>query len=238
MRVIQQPTCHSQCIANRRILEKFFSLDNQNPNEKWTDLAIQAAKCRFCRIERQCAAVYSLHVATNSAGGRSLENSSWVLVTEAILRVILGWRFLISGLSNVRRWPNPVNTAGILFPRGSLFFGTIATIFMVVGGAGVAIGLQTQVCALMIILFLIPTFGLHSYWLKVLPTMAPIVNRAIQDQKAQNYFKSFDRQSYHAHEVGIRDNLVFLGAAVYFAARGSGAFGLDIVFSEWVVRIF
>jgi uncharacterized membrane protein YphA (DoxX/SURF4 family) len=145
---------------------------------------------------------------------------------------------LISGLSNVRRWPNPVNTASILFPRGAVFFGLVATFLMVVGGLGVAAGIQTPISALMIIVFLIPTFALHWHWLKVLPTMAPVVKRAIKEEKAQNYFRSFDRQSYHAHEVGVRDNLVFLAAAVYFAIRGSAAFGVDNWFSAWVVRFF
>ena len=145
---------------------------------------------------------------------------------------------LISGLSNVRRWPNPVNTASILFPRGTVFFGLVATFLMVVGGLGVAAGIQTPISALMIIVFLIPTFALHWHWLKVLPTMAPVVKSAIKEEKAQNYFRSFDRQSYHAHEVGVRDNLVFLAAAVYFAIRGSAAFGVDNWFSAWVVRFF
>jgi len=104
-----------------------------------------------------------------------LENSNLIGITEAIFRVILGWRFLISGLSNVRRWPNPVNTASILFPKGATFFGFVATVLMVAGGLGVAVGFQTPICALMLIIFLIPTFSLHSYWLKVLPTMAPVV---------------------------------------------------------------
>jgi len=161
-----------------------------------------------------------------------------MLIAEAVLRVILGWRFLISGLSNVGRWPNPVQTASILFPRGATFFGLVATLLMVVGGLGVAAGFQTPLCSAMVIIFLIPTFVLHSYWLKVLPTMAPVVKAALNDEKAQNYFRSFDRQSYHAHEVGIRDNLVFLAAAVYFAVRGSTAFGLDNLISDWVIRLF
>jgi len=159
-------------------------------------------------------------------------------IAEAVLRVILGWRFLISGLSNVGRWPNPVQTASILFPRGATFFGLMATLLMVVGGLGVAAGFQTPLSSAMVIIFLIPTFVLHSYWLKVLPTMAPVVKAALNDEKAQNYFRSFDRQSYHAHEVGIRDNLVFLAAAVYFAVRGSTAFGLDNLMSDWVIRLF
>jgi uncharacterized membrane protein YphA (DoxX/SURF4 family) len=167
-----------------------------------------------------------------------LESPSLVLMAEAVLRLILGWRFLISGLSNVRRWPNPVRTASILFPKGAPVFGFIATVLMVVGGLGVAIGFQTQICSLMLIIFLIPTFNLHFYWLKVLPTMVPVVKNAIGDEKAQDYFRSFDRQSFHAHEVGLRDNLVFLAAALYFMVRGSGAYGLDKLMSDWVVRLF
>ena len=145
---------------------------------------------------------------------------------------------LISGLSNVRRWPNPVDTARILFPKGATFFGFMATFLMVVGGFGVAAGIQTPICALMIVIFLIPTFFLHAYWLKVLPTMAPAVKNALKDEQAQNYFLSFDRQAYHAHEVGLRDNVVFLAAAVYFAVRGSAGFGVDNWMSEWIIRLF
>jgi len=167
-----------------------------------------------------------------------LEPATLVLVAEAALRVILGWRMLISGVSNVRRWPNPVNTASILFPRGATFFGFIATFLMVVGGFGMAAGIQTPISALMIIIFLLPTFALHRHWLKALPTLSPVVKNAIKDEKAQNYFRSFDRQSYHAHEVGLRDNLVFVIAAFYFAVRGSAGFGVDNWLSDWVIRIF
>ena len=167
-----------------------------------------------------------------------MENSTLVLLAEATLRVILGWRMLISGLSNIRRWPNPVNTASILFPQGAIFFGALATFLMVVGGMGLAIGIQTPICAVMVIVFLIPTFALHWHWLKVLPTMVPVVQSALKDEKAQNYFRSFDRQSYHAHEVGLRDNLVFSAAALYFAVKGSAAFGVDNLLADWVIRLF
>jgi uncharacterized membrane protein YphA (DoxX/SURF4 family) len=167
-----------------------------------------------------------------------LELTSLTVIAEAMLRIILGWRFLISGLSNIRRWPNPVTTASILFPKGASFFGFVATVLMVVGGVGVAIGFQTPICSLMLIIFLLPTFSLHFHWLKVLPTMAPAVKNAIGDEKAQNYFRTIDRQSFHSHEVGLRDNLVFLAAAVYFMVRGSAAYGLDNVMDEWVIRLF
>ena len=90
----------------------------------------------------------------------------------------------------------------------------------------------------MIMIFLIPTFALHWHWLKILPTMSPAVKAAITDDKAQNYFRSFDRQAFHAHEVGIRDNLVFLMAALYFAVRGSAAFGVDNWLPNWVIWLF
>ena len=38
--------------------------------------------------------------------------------------------------------------------------------------------------------------------------------------------------------LGLRDNLVFLAAALYFMVRGSGAYGLDKLMSDWVVRLF
>jgi uncharacterized membrane protein YphA (DoxX/SURF4 family) len=167
-----------------------------------------------------------------------LEPASLTLLAEATLRIILGWRFLISGLSNIRRWPNPVTTASILFPIGAFFFGSVATLLMVAGGLGVALGFQTPICSLMLIIFLIPTFSLHFHWLKVLPTLAPVVKTAIGDEKAQDYFRTFDRQSFHAHEVGLRDNLVFLAAAAYFAVRGSGAYGLDNLMRGWVFHLF
>jgi uncharacterized membrane protein YphA (DoxX/SURF4 family) len=119
-----------------------------------------------------------------------------------------------------------------------MFFGIVATGLMVFGGLGVAVGFQTPICSLMLIIFLIPTFNLHFYWLKVLPTMAPVVKNAMSDERAQSYFRTFDRQSYHAHEVGLRDNLVFLGAALYFVARGAGGYGVDKWLSEWVIWLF
>ena len=167
-----------------------------------------------------------------------MEQSNAVLISESILRIILGWRFLISGVSNIRRWPNPVQTASLVFPKGATLFGLLATVFMVLGGLGVAAGFQTPISSLMLIVFLIPTFGVHYYWLKVLPMMASVVKDAMTDEQTQHYFRSFDRQSYHAHEVGIRDNLVLLAAAVYFLVRGSGAFGLDNLMSRWVISFF
>ena len=210
------------------------------------DLSVTVAAMRIVMANFGCDKLTALRapiiVRRNSIQAlleeKSLDHSTLIIVSEAILRVILGWRMLISGLSNVRRWPNPVNTATILFPKGATFFGFVATFLMVVGGFGLAAGIQTPISAVMIVIFLIPTFALHWHWLKVLPTMAPVVTAAIQDEKAQNYFRAFDRQSYHSHEVGLRDNLVLVAAAIYFAARGSAAFGVDNWLGDWVIRFF
>jgi hypothetical protein len=68
--------------------------------------------------------------------------------------------------------------------------------------------------------------------------MAPVMQPAIQDEKARGYFQTFDRQAYHAHEVGIRDNLVLLAAAGFFAMRGSVGYGVDNWLGDWVIRLF
>jgi hypothetical protein len=65
-----------------------------------------------------------------------------------------------------------------------------------------------------------------------------VVKRALSDEQAQSYFRTFDRQSFHAHEVGLRDNLVFLAAAAFFTVRGSSAYGLDNLMSDWLTRLF
>ena len=166
-----------------------------------------------------------------------MEPTSLTLIAEATLRIILGWRFLISGLSNIRRWPNPVTTASILFPRGVFFrLGCDCT-----HGGGRSRS-SNRVSDLDLFAHadhlshpnIQPPFPLAE---KVLPTLVPVVKSAISDEKAQDYFRTFDRQSFHAHEVGLRDNLVFLAAAVYFMVRGSGAYGLDSLVSEWVILV-
>jgi uncharacterized membrane protein YphA (DoxX/SURF4 family) len=166
-------------------------------------------------------------------GGKALENSTIVLLAETCLRVILGWRMLISGLSNVRRWPNPVNTASLLFPKGATFFGFVATFLMVVGGFGLAVGLQTSLCALMIIIFLVPTFALHWHWLKVLPTMAPVVRPVSRMKKRKIFVLRLNPSRMKWAAI-----TVFVAAAIYFTVRGSAAFGVDSWLGTWVIKFF
>jgi uncharacterized membrane protein YphA (DoxX/SURF4 family) len=148
-------------------------------------------------------------------------------VVEVLFRIVLGLRFLSSGLSNVRRWPNPVKNARLVFSFGQTFFGAVAVVLMAAGGAGLALGLFTQIAALMIIIFLIPTFKIQWHWLQLFPKTIERVGSAIADVGARDDFQVLAKHAIHAHEVGLQDNLVLLIAALFFALRGSAAFGID-----------
>lgn len=161
-----------------------------------------------------------------------------LVVVESIFRIILGLRFLSSGITNVRRWPHATETAAIVFPRGSYFFGLVATVLMVVGGAGLTVGIQTPISAFMLIIFLIPTFRVHQYWLETLPAKVRAVKESIASEDAKREFRIFERQAIHSHEVGWQDNLVLLAGCLYFAVRGCIAYGVDNLVEHWVVRLF
>ncbi len=167
-----------------------------------------------------------------------MDQIAFLPFVEAVLRIILGLRFISSGVSNVRRWPNATKTAGIIFSQGTYFFGFVATALMLLGGVGVALGFQTHMAAAMLVIFLIPTFKLHRYWLQVLPGKARIVKEALTDEQAMNEFRLFERQAVHSHETGWEDNLVLLAAALFFAVRGCIAFGLDNLIPGWVIHFF
>ncbi|MEE8074303.1 MAG: DoxX family membrane protein, partial [Candidatus Binatia bacterium] len=90
-----------------------------------------------------------------------MDQGIFLTIIESVLRIILGLRFLSSGISNIRRWPHATHTAKLVFPQGAYFFGFVATALMVLGGSGLALGFQTHIAALMLIVFLLPTFKLH-----------------------------------------------------------------------------
>lgn len=167
-----------------------------------------------------------------------MDQITFLPIVEAILRIILGLRFISSGMSNVRRWPNATKTASIIFSQGAYFFGFVATALMLAGGIGVALGFQTPTAAAMLVIFLIPTFKLHHYWLQTLPDKARIVRAALTKEEAITEFRLFERQAIHSHETGWEDNLVLLAAALFFAVRGCIAFGLDNMIPGWVIHFF
>jgi uncharacterized membrane protein YphA (DoxX/SURF4 family) len=125
------------------------------------------------------------------------------------------------------RWPNPVRNAEIVFPFGHKLFGSIAVFLMVAGGLGLVLGLATRLSAVMIALFIFPTFIIQRYWLGVLPGMIADVNRALPDESSKSQFQRLAKQAFHSHETGWQNNLVMLIVALFFAVRGSPAFGID-----------
>ena len=167
-----------------------------------------------------------------------MDQGTTLLTIESALRIVFGLRFLSSGISNVRRWPHATHTAKLVFPQGSYFFGFVATALMVLGGSGLTLGLQTPIAALMLALFLIPTFKVHQHWLQVLPNTLKAVGESITNEEAKSQFQLIGRQAIHSHEVGWQTNIVLLVISLFFCARGSAAFGLDNLMDSWVVRIF
>ncbi len=167
-----------------------------------------------------------------------MDQGTTLLIIESALRIVFGLRFLSSGISNVLRWPHATQTAKIVFPQGATFFGMLATALMVLGGSGLALGFQTPVAALMLIVFLFPTFQIHRHWLQVLPNTLKAVGESITNEEAKGQFQLIGRQAIHSHEVGWQTNIVLLVISLFFCARGSAAFGLDNLMDSWVVRIF
>jgi hypothetical protein len=154
-------------------------------------------------------------------------DQGYAAVVETILRIALGLRFFSSGLSNVARWPHATETAEVVFPRGSYFFGLVAVALMVLGGAGLALGFQTRIAALMVVIFLIPTFRVQRVWIRTLPERAERVKNALGDERLKDDLRFLSRHAIHGHESAWKDNAILLLAALLFYARGSVAFGLD-----------
>jgi uncharacterized membrane protein YphA (DoxX/SURF4 family) len=158
-----------------------------------------------------------------------LDQGIALTIVETLLRITLGLRFLYSGVSNVRRWPNPVKNAAIVFPFGTTFFGAVAVVLMVGGGIGLLLGLATRAAALMIALFLVPTLQIQRHWLKTLPSIIDEVRGGVAES-ARPKMQLLARQAYHSHETAWQANIIFLLLALFFALRGSIALGLDNLF--------
>ena len=158
-----------------------------------------------------------------------MEQTAALIIIETLLRIGLGLRFLYSGISNVRRWPNPVRNAEIVFPLGTKFFGAVAVFLMVGGGIGLALGAATRAAAAMIALFLLPTMQIQFHWLRRLPGMIEEV-RGATAEAARPKLQLIARHAYHGHETAWQANVLFMLMALYFVVRGSVTFGIDNLF--------
>lgn len=167
-----------------------------------------------------------------------MEQVALLPIVESVFRIVLGLRFLSSGISNVRRWPHATQTARIVFPQASYFFGFVATALMVLGGGGLTLGFQTPISAFMLVIFLIPTFKIHHYRLRTLPDIIKTVRDALSHDEAKNHLQFLERQVIHAQETGWQTNIVLLAATLFFSVRGCIAFGVDNLMNDRVIRFF
>jgi uncharacterized membrane protein YphA (DoxX/SURF4 family) len=157
---------------------------------------------------------------------------------ESALRIVLGLRFLSSGVSNIRRWPHAIESARIVFPRGAPFFGFVATALMTLGGLGLTVGFATQISALLIVIFLIPTFEIQRHWLQTLPLLVGEVQDTTLREDLKPKMQLLGKHAIHAHEVGWQNNLVLLLLGLFFFLRRDVAFGLDNLLGGDVLRLF
>ncbi len=153
--------------------------------------------------------------------------AGWVTVVEVLLRIALGLRFLYSGVDNVRRWPSAIGAARSVFSKGATLLAFIAVAFLVLGATGLTLGFQTRIAALMIALFLIPTFVVQYNFLKTYPQLLKKLLSSIPEDGPMAEAQRLGRHAVHTSEVGWQTNVIFLLLSVYFILRGSVAFGLD-----------
>lgn len=156
-----------------------------------------------------------------------MEEASFLTISETALRIIFGLRFLSSGVSNIIRWPHATDTARVVFPMGSWFFGLIAVFLMTAGGLAMALGLLTRISAAMILVFLLPTFVVHARWRRKFPDSLREVTAAFTRQDLMPQLRYLGKHAIHAHDVGWQDNLVFFFVALYFCMPRDLSFALD-----------
>ncbi|HEX9879755.1 MAG TPA: DoxX family protein [Candidatus Binatia bacterium] len=151
----------------------------------------------------------------------------FTVIVEALLRIAFGLRFLYSGVDNVRRWPGAVNTARIVFSTGTTVFAVAAIALLLLGSIGLVLGFQTRVAALMIALFLIPTFPVQFHFLRTYPQLLQRLLNMLPENGPKAEAQRLGRHAVHTSEVGWQSNVVYFLLAIYFALRGSVFLGLD-----------
>src|SRR5919106_6979701 len=138
-----------------------------------------------------------------------------LIMIEVLLRIALGLRFLSSGVSNVQRWPHAVGTARSVFPNATTFFAFIGVAFMVLGGIGVAAGFQTRIAALMIAIFLLPTFEIQRHHLRTRPKILERILSALPESGPRDELRRLGRDAIHGAETGWQANVIFLLLALF-----------------------
>ena len=166
-----------------------------------------------------------------------MNDATLLPVIETALRIIVGVRFLNSGIRNIRMWPYPIEIARIVVPMGAPFFGFLAVCLMTLGGLGLTLGFQTQISAILIMIFLIPTFKVHRHWLRTLPTTLTELRDATKDD-LRPPLQRIGRQVIQGQQAAMQNNILLLVLALFFCLRKEIPFALDNLIGEGVIRLF
>ncbi len=128
------------------------------------------------------------------------------LNTDAVLligRLLVSALFIQSGVTKPFAWTAALNEiASFGMPRSTLLLGP-AVAAQLAGGLGLAFGLFTVPCALMLLAFMVPaTFYIHGYW-------------------------RYAGESRQHHFNGLFQNLTESGGITLLLATGPGAWSVD-----------
>ena len=135
------------------------------------------------------------------AAGVSAERSAlaWLVPLGRVLFALI---FVSSGLSHFSR--QTIAYAASQGVPAAGFFVPLAGVLAVVGGIGVALGFQTRIAALLLVVFLVPvTFKMHAFW------------------TAQDAMMAMNQK------IHFLKNLSMLGAALFLIYFGGGPVSVD-----------
>jgi uncharacterized membrane protein YphA (DoxX/SURF4 family) len=157
-------------------------------------------------------------------------SADFLPVVETLLRLALGYRFLVSGIDSIRRWPSATRIAKLVFPVGACFFAFVGVSLVALAGVGLTLGLQTRIAALSAAVFLLSTFKIQFHRLKTLPAVIDAAKQGATGEEAREAVRLLGWQAVHAHDIGWQNNLILMFAALLIAIRGATAFSLDYLF--------
>ncbi len=117
-------------------------------------------------------------------------------------RVLFALIFIMSGFSHFSS--QTIAYAASQGVPAAGFFVPLAGVLAIVGGLGVALGFQTRIAALLLVVFLVPvTFKMHAFW------------------TAQDAMMAMNQK------IHFMKNLSMLGAALFLIYFGGGPVSVD-----------
>jgi putative oxidoreductase len=118
-------------------------------------------------------------------------------------RVLISLVFITSGFTHLRHLGHTAQAAAASGMPAPKLLALLASLFALVGGAGVALGFQAEVGAVMLLLFLVPvTLSIHPFW------------------------KFADPMESANHRAHFMKNVALIGAALFILYTGPGPLSL------------